>query len=133
MNDLLEKNAQVKHNPGLNSLEVTFTGFVPYEMMVKALRHEYAMIRQYALKKCIIDLREMGIYAPGVGDLIKNEWFAQVTKEGMKKVAFVVPESVFGQQSMNKAHQTAKAETALDIEYFKDLSSAKQWMGNLIE
>ena len=83
MKDLLEKNVQVKYNKQLSSLEVTFHGFVPYDTMVRALQHEYALIRHYRLKKCLVDLREMGIYAPGVSELIKNEWFPRVITEGV--------------------------------------------------
>ncbi len=130
MKDLLEKNVQVKYNKGLSSLEVNFHGFVPYDTMVRALQHEYALIRHYRLKKCLVDLREMGIYAPGVSELIKNEWFPRVITEGVAFIAFVVPESVFGQQSMNKAHEKTKADTPLTIEYFKDLPNAKEWISS---
>ncbi|MDO1451528.1 hypothetical protein Q0590_34970 [Rhodocytophaga aerolata] len=128
MKDLVETYAQVIHNQALACLQVKFKGFIPYDNFVKILQHEYAMIRYYKLKKCIIDLREMGIYAPGVSELVKNEWFGQVLKDGLQHVAFVVPESIFGQQSMNKAHQTLKEKNPLTITYFKDLPTAQQWI-----
>lgn len=130
MKDLLEKNVQVQYNKELLSLEVSFHGFVPYDTMVRALQHEYVLIRHYRLKKCLVDLREMGIYAPGVSELIQNEWFPKVISEGVAFIAFVVPESVFGQQSMNKAHQKVTGGTPLTTEYFKDSTSAKEWIAN---
>lgn len=130
MKDLLEKNLQVRYNKELSSLEVTFHGFIPYAAMERALQHEYALINHYRLKKCLVDLREMGIYAPGVSELIQHEWFPRVIREGVTSLAFVVPESVFGQQSMNKAHQKAKGTTPLTTQYFKDLPSAREWISS---
>ncbi len=128
MKDLVETYVQVSYNREFDCLQVKFKGFIPYDSFVKILQHEYAMIRYYKLKKCIIDLREIGIYAPGVSELVKNEWFGQVLKNGVKNIAFVVPENVFGQQSMNKAHQTVKEKNPLTMEYFKDLPTAQQWI-----
>ena len=131
MKDLIEKYAQVIHNPALNNLEITLQGFIAYDTMVSLFQYEYAMIRHYKIQHCTVDLKKMGVYAPGVSELVQNKWFSQIASEGIRCVAFVVPENVFGEISMNKAHEGVKPAGGLQIKYFRTLQSAQQWVGQM--
>jgi len=127
MEDLIVPHAEVKHVKELKCMRVVFDGFISYDDIMKVFEHEYEMIRHYKLKRCIVDLRKMQVYAVGVKEYVKDEWFPRVTKEGLKQIAFVVPENLFGELSMKVAHKDAPVESEVNIQYFKDQEAAQQW------
>ena len=124
--DLITKNAKVIFDREINALLVTLSGFIPLERMKEIFHHEFDIIQCFKLKKCIIDLRGIGVYAQGVPELIQNFWFPQIVKEGVEHVAFVVPDSVFGQISMNKSHKEGQQKE--NHQYFNDFDSAVSWL-----
>ncbi|SDL66207.1 hypothetical protein SAMN05421823_107187 [Catalinimonas alkaloidigena] len=126
--NLLTTNAQVIHDLALDCLSVTLNGFIPLKQLEAVCQHEFAMIQALGLKKCLVDLRGVKVYAPGSQDLIKDVWFPRVKEEGVQYIAFVVPEDVFGQASMNKAHAKSQQAGALQVEHFRTVADAKAWL-----
>ena len=127
VDNLITENAKVVHDLHINALSVNFNGFIPFKQMEQIIQHEFEMIQCFKLKKCLVDLRAIKVYAPGSQELIKNVWFPRVKKEGMQYVAFVVPEDMFAQASMNKAHDET-GENSMQTQYFKDLDAARTWL-----
>ena len=128
MENLIEAQAQVIYDKETQSMNVALNGFLPYENMMKIFQYEYEMIRYYNIKRCLIDLRKIQVYAIGVKEHIKDTWFPQIAKDGVQQVAFIVPENLFAERSMNGAHKEAKNESALNIQYFKDEETALYWL-----
>lgn len=133
MEGLKEKNAVVVHDKELNCLYVHLSGFIPYDNLIKALEYEFKMIRHYMLKKCIVDIREIKVYPAGGAEYIKDVWFPQIEKDGVKLVAFIVPASVFGEVSMKAAHDKVEKQNKVQIKNFQDLDSARHWIRELKE
>ncbi len=104
MDNLINNFVEVRAEKQLNVLSVKFLGFIPYPDFLKVVEQEYEFIRQYHLKKCVIDLRLIPVYAQGMPEYVKDVWFPTVQSLGMQHIAFVVPEAVLGQMSMNRAH-----------------------------
>nr|WKN36163.1 hypothetical protein K4G66_27740 [Tunicatimonas sp. TK19036] len=126
--NLVTDNAKVVLDHQTSSLHVSLSGFIPFKQMESIIHHEFEMIRFFQLSKCLIDLRGIKVYAPGTPELIQTVWFPRVKEEGVQYIAFVVPEDVFGQASMNKAHDESDKKENINVKYFKDLISAKKWL-----
>lgn len=70
MKDLITENVKVIHDADINALVVTFNGFIPFERYEAIFKHEFEMIEHFKLKKVLIDLREIKVYAPGAQELL---------------------------------------------------------------
>jgi hypothetical protein len=128
MDDLVNNFVEVRVKKQWNALSVSFLGFAPYEDFVKILEYEYELIRHYQLKKCIIDLRLIPVYATGATEYVKDVWFPTVSTLGMECVAFVVPEAVLGQMSMNRAHSETETISGMAVEHFGEVETAMNWL-----
>jgi len=128
MDDLVNNFVEVRVEKPLKTLSVKFLGFTPHEDFVKILEYEYELVRHYQLKKCVIDLRLVPVYAPGNSEYVKDVWFPTVSSLGMQNVAFVVPEAALGQISMNRAHEKTESIAGMAVEHFKDIEGATGWL-----
>ncbi len=128
MDNLINEFVEVCVEKPANVLSVKFLGFIPYQDFIKVAEHEYKLIRQNKLKKCIIDLRQIPVYDKGMPEYINGTWFPTVVSLGMKSCAFVVPEAVLGQMSMNRAHKDTDDKPEMAVEHFKDIASAMAWL-----
>lgn len=128
MDNLINQYVEIQVDKQLNALSVKFLKFIPYEEFLKAVEHEYELIRHYNLKKCVIDLRQLPVYDKGMPEYVKDKWFPTISALGTQYIAFVQPEAVIGQMSMNRAHQTAETIAGIAVEHFKDIESAKAWL-----
>ena len=128
MDNLINQYVEIQVDKQLNALSVKFLMFIPYQEFLKAVEHEYELIRHYNLKKCVIDLRKLPVYDKGMPEYVKDKWFPTVSSLGIQYIAFVVPEAVIGQMSMNRAHQTAETVLGMAVEHFKDFKSAEAWL-----
>ena len=128
MDDFTNQYVEIQVDKQLNALSVKFLKFIPYQEFLKAVEKEYDFIRRNQLKKCFIDLRQIPVYDKGMPEYVKDTWFPMVSSLGMQHIAFVVPEAVIGQMSMNRAHQTTEIIAGMAVEHFKDIESAKSWL-----
>lgn len=128
MDDLVNNFVEVRVEKQLNALSVRFLRFTPYQDFVKILEYEYKLIRHYQLKKCIIDLRLIPVYAPGAPEYVKDVWFPTVSTLRVRYVAFVVPEAFWAQVSMEKAHKNTESIDSVAVEHFKDIEAAIGWL-----
>ena len=128
MDDFISNFVEVRAEKKLNVLSVKFLRFIPYPDFLKTVEQEYELIRNHHLKKCMIDLRLITVYATGMPEYVKDVWFPTVQSLGMQYIAFVVPEAVLGQMSMNRAHKNTEANASMTVEHFKDIKDAMAWL-----
>jgi hypothetical protein len=63
---------------------------------------------------------------------VADEWNPRALKGGIRHVAFVLPENVFGNASVKRyADNTLKKKDEMEVQMFGDINSAKQWFKNL--
>jgi len=128
MTNLTNQYVEVAVDHSLNALTVKFLGFTPHEEFKKILEYEFEMIKTHQVRKCVVDLRLIPVYASGSKEFVKDIWFPTVKKLGVRFVAFIVPEATLGQMAMQKAHEAAQSLITLKVEHFKDTESAKSWL-----
>ncbi|HEY9049258.1 MAG TPA: hypothetical protein VIN08_25325 [Ohtaekwangia sp.] len=126
MNNLYTDYARVLHNEDLQCLEVTFIGFITLDELKKIVEYEFEMFTHYALKKCIVNLREITVYPVGGQEYIKTVWFPWVVKHGLQVLAFVVPDDVFTKMSIQAAH--ASGMQLMMTKYFQNSLDAQHWV-----
>ena len=65
------------------------------------------------------------VYPVGGQELVKNVWFPQMIKEGIKILALVVSHNIFAKMSI---HETRSPHGNLIINYFNDEGDALAWL-----
>ncbi len=128
MKNLASKQATVIYDEALGAFHATFFNFVQHTEFVNVLEYEYEMVEHYQLKKALIDLRQMKIYAKGNEDYIKTTWFPKMKSLGLQRVAFVVPVDIFAKVTMEKAHNEEDITPTLQLKHFKTIEEAKNWL-----
>ena len=124
MIDFIRSYATCIHNADAACLQVTFKGTVSLDEFVEVIATEFEMIRHYKLKKCLVNLRK-SVYPVGGQELVKNVWFPQMIKEGIKILALVVSHNIFAKMSI---HETRSPNGNLIINYFNDEGDALAWL-----
>ena len=122
--------AKVFYNKKITALDVVFHAYVSYDEFVKILKYEFEIIRFFSIKKCIVDLRKMKVYAVGTKEFVADTWFPQIIKLGVKCVAFIIPENIFAKISMETAHEEVNKKTPIDVKYFKTKDEGIEWIKN---
>lgn len=128
MTNPASQHAELALNKELSILAVKYLNFTPHEEFVKIVEYEYELIKQYQIKKILVDLRRLPVYASGTKEYVKDVWFPTVKKLGVRYVAVIVPEATLAQMAMNKAHEASSELQTLKIDHFKDSESAKEWL-----
>ncbi len=59
---------------------------------------------------------------------VNQEWFPTLIKAGIKNMAIVVAENIFGQMSIEDIMGTLDAETGFESRYFNSLEDALWWI-----
>ena len=63
---------------------------------------------------------------------VADDWNPRALKAGIRHVAFVLPENVFGNASVKKyADNNDKNEQRMVVQMFGDINTAKQWFKNV--
>jgi hypothetical protein len=127
MKNLITENARVTYIPEQAYIDLRCDGFFSYEAVVDTTEHAYEMLRFYNLRKCVINLQQVKIYPSGAEEYLRDIWYRKLVEAGVSKIAFVVPENIFGKSSMTVVH-AGEAAQKIERQYFADESSAVEWL-----
>ena len=116
-------------NPSLNTVEVTYKGFVRTDNFIEHAKQHIEELKNRKSISTLIDVYEMKVLSKEAQSYINKTWFSEVKKNGLKYVAFVVPESIFGQLSMQTANKDVTE--GLVIKYFLSRSEAETWIESI--
>ena len=128
MKEYIKPNVELKIDNALKAMNVKFLAFIDFDDFKQLVAFEYKAIEEHQLKKALIDLRKIPVYAPGMTDYIHDEWFPRVSNLGLKYIAFIVPGSTLGKLSMEKAHSETKEIEGIVVTHFTDEDSARSWL-----
>ena len=76
------------------------------------------------------DTRLQGVIAPKDQEWLHDYWNVEMYKAGLREIAFIVPESIFGTISMKNYTETTQTQEKYSITtpMFTSLESAKEWL-----
>lgn len=128
MTDLKNNYVEIKVDTEMTALVVRFLGFVPFEDFKSIIQQEFDLIEKYRLRKVLIDLRLLPVYAVGSKEYVRDVWFPTAERLGVKAVAFAQPTTVLAQMAMQKAHEDARQTKPMKVEHFDSPEKAKAWL-----
>ena len=129
MRNHITENGCVTYVPEHACIDLKCDGFFSYEEVVALTEYAIEMLRFYKLTKCTINLRHVKIYPSGAEEYLRDIWYRRLVEAGVNRIAYVVPEDIFGKASMTVVH-AGEAASKIQRKYFVDELSAKAWLNS---
>ena len=132
MKNFIEEYGTVVHEQDQNLVSICCKGYIPYENLVDIAEYGYSMIVFYKADACLINMLEMKIYPFAFEEYLRNTWYAKIRAAGINRIAFIVPENIFGKISMEHVHSSEDVKK-IERQYFTDEQSGRAWLSHIPE
>jgi hypothetical protein len=114
-----------------NLVIIRSKGYISQENLIAIADYGYKMILFHKVNSCLIDMLEMKIYPFGFEEYLRNVWYSKIRNAGISRIAFVVPEDIFGQISMENVHKGSADVKKIERQYFKNELEAHAWLSSV--
>jgi hypothetical protein len=122
-----EKNAQIEYITEQKLLIQTWNGFVTSDIFRKMIDRTVAFSRESAVETIISDTSLMSIVKKEDTEYAASVMPALIAN-GLKKMAFVLPENVFTQMSVKNFETRTKDKVEDEmVQQFGSLQTARDW------
>lgn len=108
-------------------LVAIYIGFLKHEEFVKISNDSLKLMVKYGTSKLLVDTSKLKVMPPENQEWIQESWFPRAMDVGLKKMAFITPENIFGEVSAKNANEKAN-QLPLDLAYFSDYLEAETWL-----
>lgn len=102
-------------------------GTLSLEQVQEGCQFMTTFIREHSLRHHLSDHTSLESLAPEVQEYLINEWFFEVEKEGLQKVAVRLAKNIFAQATVRRVNRVEKYGE-LEIETFPSYESAYAWL-----
>jgi len=132
-----EKYGTLEYDSSVPCITASFNGFMSSEQfrsfLNKGLDHLIEKRQIHDKILWLADTSKHVVQPDKDTKWVSEEWNPRALKGGIRHVAFVLPENVFGNASVKRyaEHNNNKPEDQMEIQMFGDINSAKQWFKNL--
>jgi len=131
-----EKYGTLEYDSTVPCITATFNGFMSSEQfrtfLNKGLDHLIEKGQSHNKILWLADTRKHVVQPDKDTQWVADEWNPRALKGGIRHVAFVLPENVFGNASVKRyADSTEKKKDEMIVQMFGDIVTAKQWFKNL--
>jgi hypothetical protein len=113
---------------GSNAVKAVFDNYIKEDDFKRFANEILNKVKTSGKSKLLYDTRGLKVMSQEVQDWINEVWFPEANNLGITHMAFIIPESVFGQMSMQQANSRKEKIGKINIEYFPDLDRAKNWL-----
>jgi hypothetical protein len=132
-----EKYGTLEYDSSVPCITCSFNGFMSSEQFRKLLNAGLDhLIEKKQIHDKILWLADTTrhVVQPDKDTLwVAEDWNPRALKGGIRHVAFVLPENVFGNASVKRYadHNNNKPQDQMEVQMFGDIKSAKDWFKNL--
>lgn len=131
-----EKYGTLEYDSTVPCITATFNGFMSSEQFRKFLNNGLDhLIEKGKLHDKILwlaDTRKHVVQPDKDTQWVADEWNPRALEGGIRHVAFVLPENVFGNASIKRyTDSTEKKKAEMTVQMFGDVTTAKQWFRSL--
>ncbi len=119
-------NVVIELDENLQCLIQHWRGFASTEKYREAIFQTVDLFKKNKLNKILSNTKNFGIVKKEDTDWTNAYSMPLLIENGLLYVAFILPDNVFPQMSVKNFTQGAVSE--VEIQYFKEVEDAKQWM-----
>jgi|SRR6185436_6518384 len=87
-------------------------------------------VRKNKIKRWLANLRDMSIIKEADRDWTNDEWFPELAKTDLKRMAILVSMDYLNQSAVTRIMNKAEEDKFIlfETEYFNDIDRAKEWL-----
>ena len=111
-----------------NAVHAIFDNYIKEDDFKAFARQILDKVRTSGKKKLLYDTRGLKVMSQGIQDWINEVWFPEANNLGVSHMAFIVPENIFGKISMEQTNSKKEKVGKINIDYFGNMSTAKDWL-----
>ncbi|HZF49738.1 MAG TPA: hypothetical protein VE093_13860 [Polyangiaceae bacterium] len=104
-----------------------WNGFVYGDTARDSLNRALAFMEQKHAHRWLGDMRKLKVWGEEEMKWINEDWFPRAFSGGLRRLAYVVPESVLAQMALRRMMQKVKGEVC-ETAYFAEPEEAKRWL-----
>ncbi|WP_333819197.1 hypothetical protein [Ohtaekwangia sp.] len=132
-----EKYGIVEYDASIPCIVLTVSGFMTSEqfrfLLNKGLEHYITKKKDHDKLLWVADTRKHAVHSDEDMRWVADDWNPRALAAGLRYMAFVLPENVFGDLTLKKyAQHTEKRNDDLVMEMFGDLQAAKAWCKEVV-
>ena len=126
---IIEKKAHctIEYDSKFKCVIQTWEGFAGSQQFRESLLKTVDVFTTHTATSIISDTQHSNVVTEKDLEWGAKEIFPKLIESGLRKVAFIVPQSVFAKWSIEHFTQQTSGEQ-LTIQYFDDLDTAKSWV-----
>lgn len=125
---LLNKdNVKIWYNSDNQVLYATWKGFLKKDQVVGGCSLMTEFIKKNGVQNHLSNHVELKVLSKEVQDYLTEQWFPEVEKVGLKKVAALVSDDVFAKATVEKVNKVAKVGK-LTISTFNAEKDSLNWL-----
>lgn len=108
-------------------VQATGQGFIEGEALRVPMNQGLELLKEKKASRWLADMREQKVLVQADQDWTVQDWTPRAVSTGLKKSAFVIPESALGQLTLKKITSRV-GEYELKMAYFSSLEEARKWL-----
>ena len=117
------ENAVITYNPDTFELLQTWKGYVPTELFRKVIDATVAHVREHKVLFLISDTSSQKVVSSSDAEYAASVMSVMIDN-GLKAMAFVIPENVFTKFSLKKFSDAGHEDV---VAYFDSIADARKW------
>ena len=102
-------------------------GFVHGEMAYDALNRGIDLLKAKGAKRWLGDMRKLKVWGEEEMKWINEDWFPRAFDGGLRRLAYVIPESALAQMALKRMMRKVK-DGVCETAYFSDPDEARRWL-----
>lgn len=110
-----------------NSIIGVFEGFLQTDEHQAIGNEILDVAKSNGISKLIIDTANLKVIKQETQQWIETDWFPRAAQQGIKFMAFLVPQDVLGKMSTERVNQKSGG---IEIQHVSSMSDAKSWIGS---
>ena len=109
-------------------IHLRWIGFSNSTEFREGLNFALEYVRKNKVKRWLANLRDMSIIKETDRDWTNNEWFPELAKTGLEKMAIIVSMDYLNQSSVTRIMNKAEEIIQFQTENFNDIERARDWL-----
>jgi hypothetical protein len=109
-------------------IHLRWINFAPSAEFREGLSFALEYVRKNKIKRWLANLREMSIIKESDRVWTNEEWFPELAKTGLKRMAILVSMDYLNQSSVTRIMNKAEEVIQFETEYFNDIDRARNWL-----
>ena len=129
-----EKNAVIEYSESNQCLTINVQGFLTSSQLIKLFENGYKFYTSTAQPNAsvILNTEKLGAVKKTEQDWLRDTWNLQMYKAGMRKLAIINADNIFGEVAINtmKENIGQAVRYAVAAKSFKDVKAAYHWLAS---